>query len=234
MIPKVIHYCWFGGRELPNLAKKCIASWRRFCPDYEIRRWDESNFDVTANGYARWCFEKGKWAFLSDYARLAIVARHGGLYFDTDVELLRSPDEFLEYEAFFGMESGNLINTGLGFGAAANHPAVLAMLDQYADAPTSAGQPVACPWLNTQALESLGYRRNGLRQMVAGALILPEEFMAPLDDNTGRLNITPNTVSIHRYAKSWVSPGLRLRAKITRPLHRMFGEDCFAFLRKRP
>ena len=91
MIPKTIHYCWFGRGEKPALARRCIASWRAFCPDYEIVEWNEDNFDVTQNGYTRWCYENRKFAFLSDYVRLAVVAEHGGLYFDTDVELLRSP-----------------------------------------------------------------------------------------------------------------------------------------------
>ena len=87
MIPKTIHYCWFGRGEKPALARRCIASWRAFCPDYEIVEWNEDNFDVTQNGYTRWGYENRKFAFLSDYVRLAVVAEHGGLYFDTDVEL---------------------------------------------------------------------------------------------------------------------------------------------------
>ena len=130
-IPKVIHYCWFGGKELPELARRCIASWKQYCPAYQIIRWDERNFDVHANGYTRWCYENGKWAFLSDYARLAIVAAHGGIYLDTDVELIAALDPLLDHSAFFSMESPGMVNTGQGFGAEANHPAVLAMLQIY-------------------------------------------------------------------------------------------------------
>ena len=236
MIPKVIHYCWFGGKELPELAKRCIASWKKYCPDYRIIRWDEENFDVFANDYTRWCYENRKWAFLSDYARLAIVAEQGGFYFDTDVELLSGLDPLLEHPAFFSTESPGMVNTGQGFGAEAHHPAVLAMYQVYDDlAPTLDGAypTIPCPQLNTQVLKSLGFRESTDLQNLDGALILPPEYMNPLDNATGRLNITNRTISIHHYAKSWISPGIRLRTKLTRPLHRIFGKDCLAWLRKR-
>ena len=89
MIPKVIHYCWFGGKPLPPLAEKCIASWRKYLPDYEIRRWDETNFDVEAHPYTRDAYAAGLYAFVSDYARFKILFEHGGVYFDTDVEVIR-------------------------------------------------------------------------------------------------------------------------------------------------
>ena len=105
MIPKKIHYCWFGRGEKPKLAQKCIASWRKCCPDYEIIEWNEDNFDVNRNGYTRYCYANKKWAFLSDYVRLAVVLEHGGIYFDTDVELLKSPVPLMQHEAFFGFEN---------------------------------------------------------------------------------------------------------------------------------
>ena len=120
MIPKKIHYCWFGRGEKPKLAQKCIASWRKYCPDYEIVEWNEDNFNLDYNDYTRYCYDNKKWAFLSDFVRLVIVAEHGGLYFDTDVELLKSPDELLQYDAFYGFENDNYIATGLGFGAQVN------------------------------------------------------------------------------------------------------------------
>lgn len=131
MIPKTIHYCWFGRGELPELAKKCIASWEKHCPDFEIIQWNEDNFDVESKPYTRWCYEQKKYAFLSDYVRLSVIHRHGGVYFDTDVEVLRPLSKLMEYPAFFGFENEECINTGCGFGAEAGHPAVAAMLDQY-------------------------------------------------------------------------------------------------------
>ncbi len=235
MIPKKIHYCWFGGKELPELAKKCIASWEKFCPDYEIIRWDESNFDLDQTPYTRWCYDNGKWAFLSDYARLAIVAEQGGLYFDTDVELVKKPNELLQYEAFYGFENKNSVATGLGFGAQAQHPTLVAMRREYlALQPDENGDfPVqACPALNTAALLPMGLVLDGTRQTVAGAEILPVDYLNPYDDSTGRLMRTSNTIGIHWYSKSWISKGAILRSKLTRPFHRIFGKDCFRWLKR--
>lgn len=231
MIPKKIHYCWFGGKELPALAEKCIASWKKLCPDYEIIRWDERNFDLQQNDYVRWCYANQKWAFLSDYARLAIVAEQGGVYLDTDVELLKPLDEFLQYPAFYSFENESMVNTGQGFGAVAGHETVQAMKALYEAAEPE--QIQACPYYNTAALKPLGLVLNGQRQNVAGAEVLPQDYMNPYDDATGLLNKTNNTISIHWYAKSWIRPGLRLRSKLTRPLHRLFGKDCFRRWRRK-
>lgn len=236
MIPKKIHYCWFGGKELPELAQKCIASWEKFCPDYEIIRWDESNFDLDQIPYTRWCYENGKWAFLSDYARLAVVADHGGLYFDTDVELVKSPEELLQFEAFYGFENDLAVNTGQGFGAQAQHPTLVAMCQEYLalEQNEDGGFPIqACPASNTAALLPMGLTLNGQRQNVAGAEILPIEFLNPYDDSTGRLHRTENTIGIHWYSKSWISKGVVLRSKLTRPFHRIFGKDCFHWLKRK-
>lgn len=235
MIPKKIHYCWFGRGEKPKLAQKCIASWKRYCPDYEIIEWNEDNFDVSAYPYADYCLNTKKYAFLSDYVRLAVVNQHGGIYFDTDVELLKRPDDLLQYHAFFGFENERYVQTGLGFGAVAGHPTLQAMLEQYdAIKPDADGifRPVGCPILNTNALIPLGLERNGKRQSVAGAQILPADYLNPYDDPTGRLSKTENTVSIHWYSKSALSKGQILRSKLTRPFHRIFGTDCFALVKK--
>ena len=231
MIPKKIHYCWFGGKELPELAKKCIASWEKFCPDYEIIRWDESNFDLDQTPYTRWCYDQGKWAFLSDYVRLAVVAEQGGLYFDTDVELVKSPEELLQYGAFYGFENSSAVNTGQGFGAQAQHPTIMAMCQEYLDLKENEDQ--ACPALNTAALLSMGLVLNGQRQNVAGAEILPADYLNPYDDATGRLYRTENTLGIHWYSKSWIDKRTVLRSKLTRPLHRIFGKDCFRWLKRK-
>lgn len=117
MIPRKIHYCWFGRGEKPRLAQKCIASWKKYCPDYEIIEWNEDNFDVNRNAYTQMCYKEKKYAFLTDYLRLLIVEEHGGIYFDTDVEAVRSFDELLDNPAFFGFENDRFVNTGEGFGA---------------------------------------------------------------------------------------------------------------------
>lgn len=236
MIPKKIHYCWFGRNELPAKAKKCIASWRKYCPDYEIVEWNEDNFDLESNAYIRYCYQNKRWAFLSDLARLMIVEKHGGIYFDTDVELIAPIDHLLEHEAFFGFESKGVVNTGLGFGAMAGHLAVKAMIDEYAGFCPKEGEDfrfIGCPALNTKALLQLGLEPNGKQQCVQGAVILPVDYMNPYDDPTGRLVKTENTVSIHWYTKSALSKKAIIRSKLTRPFHRIFGTDCFSWLKKR-
>lgn len=236
MIPKVIHYCWFGRGEKSPLAKKCIESWHKYCTDFEIIEWNEDNFDIAAYPYAQYCYENKKYAFLSDFIRLIVINRHGGIYFDTDVEVVKPLESLLECEAFYGFENSSNINTGQGFGAEAGHITVQALLQEYLKIePDSQGNYTlaACPKLNTQALLSLGLELNGMRQTVAGAEILPVEYLNPYDDPTGRLRKTDQTFSIHWYSKSWIGKGEVIRSKITKPFHRLFGTDCFRSLRRR-
>lgn len=232
MIPKIIHYCWFGGNPKPQLAEKCISSWKKYCPDWKIIEWNESNFDVNRNGYTKMCIEQKKYAFLSDFVRLFVVAEHGGVYFDTDVELLRPIDALLEYEAFFGFETPEYVASGLGFGSVSHGTAIEAMLREYDDLLDGTRGVIGCPRLNTMALEKLGLIRDGSMQVVAGAQILPIEYLNPYESNTGRLKKTKNTYSVHWYNASWMSWKKKLRAAITKPFHRIFGVDCFKWLKK--
>ena len=233
MIPKKIHYCWFGGNEKPEKAKKCIESWRKYCPDYEIIEWNEANFDVNQNGYTRMCIEEKKYAFLSDYARLVIIEEHGGVYFDTDVEVLRSIDDLLNHEAFFGFENDEYINTGVGFGAVAHHKSVGTLKKAYDSYLSGTKGTVTCPTLNTEALASAGLVKNGKHQNVLGAEIYPVEYFNPYDDTTGRMRKTKNTYSVHWYAKSWLDRKAIMRSKITKTFHRIFGVDCFEWLKRK-
>lgn len=232
MIPKKIHYCWFGGNPKPKLAEKCIASWKKYCPGWEIIEWNESNFDVNQNGYTRMCIEQKKYAFLSDYVRLKVVVEQGGVYFDTDVELLKPIDDLLENKAFFGFETPEYVASGLGFGSVANGTAIEAMLREYDELLDGTQGVRMCPGLNTAALEKLGLVRNGSKQTVAGALVLPVEYLNPYESSTGRLRKTKNTYSIHWYNASWMDWKKKLRSAITRPMHRIFGEDCFKWMKK--
>lgn len=221
MIPKKIHYCWFGRGDQTDKAKKCIASWKKYCPDYEIIEWNEDNFDVHMNAYTEMCIRERRFAFLSDYARLWILEREGGLYFDVDVELVRSPDQLLVNKAFFGFENADYVATGLGFGAEAGNPVVRAMLAAYDPLLDGQHGTVGCPILNTQALEAFGLVRNGERQDVGDAVIYPPDYFNPYDDALGRLRKTQNTYSIHWYAKSWMNRRAVLRSKLSKPWHRI-------------
>ena len=232
MIPKKIHYCWFGRNPKPKLAEKCIASWRRFCPDYEIIEWNEDNFDVNRNGYTRMCISQKKYAFLSDYVRLLVVAEQGGVYFDTDVELIKPIDELLEHQAFYCFETPEYVASGLGFGSVAQGETIKAMLAEYDDLLDGRSGVVGCPRLNTSALTKLGLRQDGTTQQVADALVLSSDYMNPFDPATGVARKTKITVSVHWYSAACLNPWRRLRTRMMRPLHRIFGVDAFKRFRK--
>lgn len=228
MIPKVIHYCWFGGGPLNELSEKCIASWRKFCPDYEIVRWDESNYDVTKNNYMRQAYEAKKWAFVSDYARLDIIYEHGGIYLDTDVELVKPLDGLLERKGFLGVEQGNYVASGLGFGGEAGAELFRILQDDY-DAkefllPDGAMNLIPAPKLQTAALEKLGYSRDGNVREILGVSILPADVLASRDWYYGTLETTERTVAIHQSAASWFSKRGRAFRRIRFALVRCFGK----------
>ena len=177
MIPKTIHYCWFGGNPKPEIIEKCIASWKRYCPDWEILEWNESNYDVSTYPYVQEAYEAKKWAFVSDVVRLDVVFRSGGVYLDTDVELFQNIDYLRECDAFFAFETNRNINTGIGFGSVANHPAVNAMLSYYKDRHFCASGKLdmtPCPAKNTEALVATysEFRRNGVHQCFNHVIVL--------------------------------------------------------------
>lgn len=221
MIPKKIHYCWFGREEKPKLAQKCIASWKKYMPEYEIVEWNEDNFDVNFNEYTRMCYEQKKYAFLTDYLRLLIIEEHGGIYFDTDVEVVRSFDNLLTCSAFFGFENNQYANTGQGFGAEAHNLIVKQMLDEYNFLLDGEHGVTGCPVLNTQALVKFGLELNGKTQQLKDGTVYQMDFFNPRDSATGELVKTENTYSIHWYSASWMPWYKRLRSSLGKPLHRI-------------
>lgn len=221
MIPKKIHYCWFGRGEKPKLAKKCIESWKTFCPDYKIIEWNEDNIDVNMNAYTKMCYEQKNYAFLSDYVRLVAVFENGGIYFDTDVEAVKPLDELLPNKAFFGFETKDYVNTGHGFGAEAKAEIVKALIDAYDRVIDGQHGTVGCPVLNTEALVKNGFEMNGETQTRNGVVVYAKEYFNPFNDNTGVLTKTDNTYSIHWYGKTWMDRKDIVRNKLTRVIHRM-------------
>lgn len=222
-VPKIIHYCWFGGKPLPPLARKCIASWRKFLPEYEIKEWNESNFDVNIIPYTREAYAARKYAFVSDYARFDILYKHGGLYFDTDVEVIQSLDDIVARGAFMGFEIDGdagiaTVAPGLGLGTSAGSVLYREMLDLYAGLHFFDTQ--GCQNLKTvveYTTETL--RRHGLRdvagiQDVAGTFIYPTSYFCPISVVDGKLRITSETRTIHHYAQSWQSPWRKYGRKI--------------------
>lgn len=213
MIPKIIHYCWFGGKPLPALAIKCIASWKKFHPDYEIKRWDESNFDVNAIPYTRDAYIKGKFAFVSDYARFFILYQRGGIYLDTDVELIRPLNDILAVGPFMGDEMPGRCAPGLGMGTYPKMTFLKEMIDFYhslsfikEDGSLNCNTIVT---YTTSALMKYGYKKVDAVQQIAGFTIYPAEYFCPINYFTKERLITLNTYSIHHYAESWVSTRMR-------------------------
>ena len=220
MIPKIIHYCWFGGNPLPKSALKCIASWQRYLPDYEIKEWNESNFDVYSIPYTREAYAAKKYAFVSDYARFDILNKYGGLYFDTDVEVLRSMDDIIAKGPFMGREAGSWMRAygrpnglavapGLALGAEAGHPLYKEILDVYQTlqfrlADGSLNTKTIC-WYVTEILLKHGLTDNNeFVEQVAGVWIYPKDYFCPMDHTRGCIvTMTDNTRSIHLYDASW-------------------------------
>lgn len=207
MIPKKIHYCWFGGNPLPESAKKCIRSWKKYCPDYEIIEWNETNYDFTKNRYMKEALDAKKWAFVSDYSRLDIIYQYGGIYLDVDVELVRSYDDLLCNKGFAGFEGDHYIATGLGFGAEAGNPLIKKLMDSYASLsflnPDGSMNMIASPELNTEVFAEEGFVLDGSLQEIDGFRILPTDYLCPKSFNDGIIRKTKNTYSIHHYDASW-------------------------------
>jgi mannosyltransferase OCH1-like enzyme len=209
MIPKIIHYCWFGGNPLDDAALKCINSWKTFFPDYEIIQWNETNFDLSQIEFMQKAYNDKKWAFVSDVARLLILYSHGGFYFDTDVEVLRSFDDIIKAETkgFFGLEKNGLVASGLGCGSVAEHPFLRRHIEVYKkinyDTYKDNLSDIACPRITTYLLEQEGFIRSNTLQCVSDFMIYPSEYFSPIDYNTGKMKRTKHTHSIHWYNASW-------------------------------
>lgn len=244
MIPKVIHYCWFGGNPLPAFAVKCIDSWRTYMPDYEIKEWNESNFDVNIIPYTKEAYEAKKYAFVSDYARFWVLHNYGGIYFDTDVEVIRPLDKIIERGAFMGCEIdgqdphyGDIaINPGLGLAIEAGHQVSNAILERYANhrflnEDGSHNTTYAIVKLTTDILKTFGLENISGIQHVAGIYIYPKCYFNPFDDATGRLNKTQNTYTIHWFSKTWLNIN-PMRQWLSRIAHRVFGVKGTTQLRR--
>ena len=214
MIPKKIHYCWFGKKTLPKDVKKCILSWEKYCPDYEFIKWDEKNFSIRkAPLYVREAYKYKKWAFVSDYVRLWCIYKYGGIYLDTDVELINTLDNLLGYSAFFGFEclhpNGNYdIATGLGFGSIKGNPILLSLLSDYQNIPfiksDGSMDQLGCPRRNRHVFAEYGFELNNKTQVINNIIVLSSDYLCPITFYDSSSNFTENTISIHHFAGSWM------------------------------
>ncbi|CAM3980848.1 Glycosyltransferase sugar-binding region containing DXD motif protein [Vibrio aerogenes CECT 7868] len=241
-IPKKIHYCWFGGNELPELTIQCIESWKKFCPDYEIIRWDESNVDLNSCQFVKEAYAAKQWAFVSDYIRLKVVEACGGIYLDTDVELLTSLEPFLNLQAFMGFQfdDRHLVASGLGFGAIAHHPALKALMSTYEHIPfiqaNGSYDTTPCPDRDTRVLEQFGLKRNNTTQRLEveqyAITIYSSDYFCP-KSYEGDEHFTDNTVSVHHYDASWLPEQEREKLRLKVHYKQKFGPKLGKFMFKK-
>lgn len=238
MIPKIIHYCWFGRNPLPPLAIKCIESWKKYLPDYEIKEWNEDNFNVNIIPYTKEAYEAKKYAFVSDYARFWILYNYGGLYFDTDVEVIRSMDDIVNKGSFMGCENdandkkGISVAPGLGLGISPKHELYKEILIYYSnlnffmsDGSINLNTVV---FYTTEILFNHGLKNTSGIQNCAGIWIYPKEYFCPMSYGDGKIYLTKNTYTIHHYAGSWLPFSDIIKNKI----RRILGRRLTFFLKK--
>ena len=231
---KIIHYCWFGNNPKSELIEMCISSWQKYASNYEIKEWNESNFDVKICPYVEEAYKYKKWAFVSDYARFWILYNHGGIYVDTDVEFIKNIETLPD--CFVGFENLTTCNSGLI--RAANKGDIICeeMLksydkDHFINSDGTLNLQTVCE-RETKILKKYGLIQNGQRQFVQGTSIFPKEYFCPMDIYTNKVEITPNTYAIHHYAASWVKDKESLRGKVYRLIYRIFGEKNANKIRK--
>ena len=231
MIPHRIHYCWFGHNPKPKLIQKCIDSWKRFCPNWEIIEWNEENFDVFGNTYTKAAYENRKWAYVADYARFDVLNRYGGVYFDTDVELLKPiPEYLMDEDAFTGFETIDTVNPALVYGTLPNQKVLGLVLDQYKNESFTTDRTIVD--IFTDVLKENGFVGNNTEQIVCGLRIFPTEFFGCFNHEIQAFEKTENTVSIHHYYASWQPWYPKTRFKIIKYAARMLGKERYLRIKR--
>ena len=226
MIPKIIHYCWFGRNPKPEGVQKCIASWKKYLPDYEIKEWNEENFDIHINKYCEQAYNNRKWAFVSDVARVMALYHEGGIYFDTDVEVVQSFNPLLHHKAFLGFEGTQWIATST-MGTEPGNPIIKQFIDNYNTRNFENEEGHLDLKSNVRVLTKMlideqGLILNGKEQQLKYFHIFPTDFFTPFDYINGKLRKTTNTYSIHWFDQSWIGQK-PWRVRISQWYHRLIG-----------
>lgn len=254
MIPRQIHYCWFGNGPKNELFYKCYDSWKKYCPDYEIIEWNESNYDVTKNTYMYQAYQAKRWGFVTDYARLDIVYEYGGIYLDTDVELVRPLDELLELKGYVGFqkkyekETGDYhVNTGQGFGAEAGNYVVECMLEIYdgiSFLDNGKQNLTPCPLYNSMGVKQAGFQLENYYQCIDGFAIFPDNAFCPITNRDKKIKIYSETYSVHHFSTSWLTDEEKkkrsrearldyIRYIPNRVLIKLFGKEKYGNIKRR-
>ncbi|UAL50265.1 glycosyltransferase family 32 protein [Metabacillus dongyingensis] len=235
-IPKIIHYCWFGGNEKPHFVKKCLKSWHERLPGYEIKEWNEQNFDMQSNTYLREAYESKKFAFVSDYVRVHVLYHFGGIYLDTDVEVFKSFDDLLHHESFWGFEQENYIATST-IGTAKNNQLIKVFLDSYSGKKFKNEDGTFDQLTNvaivSKLLKNKGLMLNGHYQELEDlGVFYPQTYFSPFDYINYRKIITENTYAMHHFYKSWLPLRVRLKSNIKKLVANIIGGENILKLRK--
>ncbi len=236
MIPKTIHYCWFGKNKKPKLIKKCIKSWKKYCPDYQIIEWNEDNFDINYNEYVKEAYRLKKWAFVSDVARIYALVKCGGVYLDTDMELIKPIDYYLSLKAFCGREDLSCVGTAI-LGCEKNFPLFKDLLLEYEKENFTANQNGLYRTITDRL--TMFVQRNGeyliaqdVMQNIDELTVYPIHYFYPKDMSTGILDKIENSYAIHHGCNSFLSSKDRLRIKLFKFFNRVFGKKFSSFLYK--
>lgn len=230
VIPKVIHYCWFGKKAMPADAKKCIDSWKRYLPDYEIREWNEDNYDLDKYKYVRQAYNNKKYAYVTDVVRLDVLYDYGGIYMDTDVEVLKSLDPLLQYQGFSGFESETSIPTGT-MGAERNNGWIKEQLEYYKDKEFDIERVVKKHITNVDIITKISIEKHGLipngmtQELKYGMMMFPKDFLCAKSPSTGKVTITNNTYTVHHFSGSWVPAKAKQHKKLFQLMCKIIGES---------
>lgn len=234
MIPKKIHYCWFSGDEFPDDIKKCIESWRKYLPDYEIIEWNAKNFDFNVNQYVKEAYEAKKWAFVSDYARLYILYNEGGIYLDSDIEVLKSFNNLLENRAFTGFESKGVVAAWI-FGSEKNNPIFKEFMDYYSDRHFKKENGTYDMTPNTVPIskkcKEYGMKEENIQQKLKYITIYPEDYFCTKSIIDGKIRITENSYTIHHFGGGWQTTKGKIIKKIKYKLFTLIGAKYYPIIR---
>lgn len=236
MIPRIIHYCWFGRNPKSKLILKCIESWKRYCPNYEIIEWNEDNFDIDSIPYVSEAYAAKKYAFVSDVARVMALYEYGGIYLDIDVEVLRTFDEILDRPVVLGFEEGNYIATSF-MATEPRHGLYKEFLEYYETISFVTDDGTYNTYTNvqkiTEMLECRGLQRNNSLQVLQdGITIYPKEYFSPYDYINCIYEITPKSICVHHFYVSWMPWTSRVKKKIKQILVKVIGKHALVEIRR--
>ena len=234
---KTVHYCWFGRGEKPKFVQKCIASWKKHLPDYEIKEWNEDNFDITCCDFVKEAYSDRNFAFVSDYVRACALYNEGGIYFDTDVEVLKKFDRFLDDKFFAGFEEKAFVGTCV-MGAEKGSPIFEEYLSHYKNAkylnPDGTKYSDTNVVLLTSLLENKGLVRDDSEQTVDGYIkIYPRTFFSPYDYINGISYITDDSYAIHHFKQLWLPKKTRIKTALKRKFVSVIGGENVKKIREK-